>query len=143
MSSKREMLAIPTFLCYCLVKEVIIKSLYSIHSAPHWVCKQQRALFLVEHSVELGFYNTILLHGICTGIICSANARQKVKDKWCLMLLLFLLYFEDISTIIPTENMNRRKKIPYRNKREKNIRLQKGLGNSNIPYICLNVVLTE
>lgn len=142
MSSKREMLAIPKFLLLLSKRRNNKHSIYSIYSTPHWVCKQQIALFLVEHSVELGFYNPILLHGICIGIIHSANARQKEKDKWCLVLL-FLLYFEDISAIIPTENMNRRKKITYRNKREKNSQLQKGLGNFNIPYLCLNVILTE
>lgn len=56
---------------------------------------------------------------------------------------MYLLYFEDIPTIIPTDNRNTRNTVSSRNKREKKSRLQKGLGNFSIPYICLNVLITE
>jgi len=49
---------------------------------------------------------------------------------------MFPSYFKVISGIMPTEKTNIRKNIPYRNKSEKSSRLQKGLGNFNIPYIC-------
>lgn len=77
--SKREALAIPRFLCQRLVKEVLTNTLYHMGFASSW------ELFLVEHSLELGFGNT----NFCR---CHLFWKCKTKKKKCCLEFLSLSY---------------------------------------------------